>query len=55
MDLCLMLGVQTPGDALNYCCEPYVSKTRSGRGFAGEPFSAREPIARPIRLPEIAD
>lgn len=34
MDLCSMLGVQTPGDAVNYCFEPYVSKTGSGRGFA---------------------
>lgn len=34
MDLCAMLGVQTPGDAVNYCFEPYVSKTGSGRGFA---------------------
>ena len=34
MDLCSVLGVPTPGDAVNYCFEPYVSKTGSGRGFA---------------------
>lgn len=34
MDLCSMLGVSTPGDAENYCFEPYVTKTGSGRGFA---------------------
>ena len=34
MDLCSMLGVSTPGDAENYCFEPCVTKTGSGRGFA---------------------
>lgn len=34
MDLCALLGVETPGDAANYCFEPCVSKTGSGRGFA---------------------
>lgn len=34
MDLCSVLGVPTPGDAANYCFEPYVKKTGSGRGYA---------------------
>jgi len=29
-----MLGTATPGDAENYCFEPCVTKTGSGRGFA---------------------
>ncbi len=40
MDLCSMLGVSTPGDAENYCFEPCVTKTGSGRGqVVGSPMS----------------